>query len=271
MNFYLFFALAGTLCFIPVILLTIPIFKSIFIYTGTISDFKYEKNEIFDREEGTYHTKYDFFYSVDEKNYICNLVDISYNTFLDGELNEIYYNPRNPNDCMVEHVEVETLFFSFFMSIFAFTFGGIGYYYLFKTYKKIRDIKYLNYNGTLVKKLPYSFEDTNMSVNGYNIRKLIVEYRLPNGTVVKLAGDGRFDHKECDEDGLVDILIDLNDPSKFFIDFEINRLSGNLDSDFYKPTKEEMEKIEKIKENSYVKKVELDDSVRFNTNPFDKK
>ena len=45
--------------------------------------------------------------------------------------------------------------------------------------------------------------------------------------------------------GLVDLVIDENNPTNYFIDFDINRLGGNLPSDYYvEPKKEVEEKIE---------------------------
>ena len=72
-----------------------------------------------------------------------------------------------------------------------------------------------------------------MVVNNKRIFKPIVEYTLPSGSVITLEGDARHDKKLSDEDGLVDLLIDENNPSNYFIDFEINRLSGNLPTDYY--------------------------------------
>ena len=41
-----------------------------------------------------------------------------------------------------------------------------------------------------------------------------------------------YNRKYSDQDGMVDLVIDENSPKNYFIDFEINRLSGNLPSDY---------------------------------------
>ena len=46
-------------------------------------------------------------------------------------------------------------------------------------------------------------------------------------------GDARYDRKTFDSDGMVDLLIDENNPENYFIDFEINRINGNLPQDYY--------------------------------------
>lgn len=48
-----------------------------------------------------------------------------------------------------------------------------------------------------------------------------------------MYGDARYDRKTFDSDGRVDLLIDENNPENYFIDFEINRINGNLPQDYY--------------------------------------
>ena len=96
-------------------------------------------------------------------------------------------------------------------------------------------IKELNKKGKLVKNLQYHLEDTGMSVNHVQIQRPVVEYTLPSGSVVTLYGDPRHDGKLYDADGMVDLVIDENNPNNYFIDFEINRLTGNLPTDYYNP------------------------------------
>ena len=94
-------------------------------------------------------------------------------------------------------------------------------------------MKHLNQYGKLVKGIPYKLETTGMSVNDYPVLKPVVNYQLPNGQFVRLEGDPRHDFKESDSDGLVDMVIDEVNPEWYFIDFEINRYSGNRKSDYY--------------------------------------
>ena len=102
-----------------------------------------------------------------------------------------------------------------------------------KISNRVKLIKELNTNGKLIKNLPYRLENTGMSVNGVQIQRPVVDYTLPSGSMITLYGDPRHDRKIADADGLVDLVIDENNPSNYFIDFDINRLTGNLPTDFY--------------------------------------
>ena len=62
---------------------------------------------------------------------------------------------------------------------------------------------------------------------------MVVDYTFPSGREISLYSDLRYDGKTYDSDGMVDLLIDENDPTKYFIDLEINRKSGNLPTDYY--------------------------------------
>lgn len=117
----------------------------------------------------------------------------------------------------------------FVMPIIAVLVGIVG---LVKVNIKIKMIKKLNKVGKLVKGLPYTMEPSGLSVNNSPILRPVVEYHLDGGDIVKLYGDARFDRLWKDRDGLVDLVIDENNPDNYFIDFEINRLGGNLPTDY---------------------------------------
>ena len=114
-------------------------------------------------------------------------------------------------------------------------FMGIGISNFMRINKRIRVVKKLNKTGKLVKGLPYTMVKTGEKSNGRKILKPVIDYQLPDGTVVKLEGDHRYDFRTGDYDGLADLVIDESDPTKYFIDFEINRLGGNQPSDYFNP------------------------------------
>ena len=107
--------------------------------------------------------------------------------------------------------------------------------------KRVEQIKRLNQRGKLVKGMPYRLLDLGVKANGAQVKRPVVVYTLPSGNAVTLVGDARFDGRMADADGLVDLVIDESDPENFFIDFEINRLTGNLPSDYYQPAQGELE------------------------------
>ena len=74
------------------------------------------------------------------------------------------------------------------------------------------------------KGLPYKLEPTGTIVNGVRIMQIVVDYELSSGSHILLYGDARRDYRFSDCDGLVDVLIDPNDTSNYYIDFEIETI-----------------------------------------------
>ena len=172
-----------------------------------------------------------YFYNVDGKEYICDTSSSQSSKPNDNEI--IYYQSKNPSKCMPAADEFIGYFFLGFSVLFGGLFILIGIIIIINTNKRIKKVTSLNEVGKLVKGLPYRMERTGTEVNDRPILRPVVDYQLPDGSIVKLNGDGRFDHKTSDEDGLVDLVIDESDPTNYFIDFEINRVGGNNSSDYY--------------------------------------
>ena len=104
---------------------------------------------------------------------------------------------------------------------------------MIKINKRVRIINELNQKGKLIKNLKYHLENSDITINNVKIQRPVVDYKLPSGSIITLYGDPRYDKKSFDSDGLVDLVIDESNPDNYFIDFEINRISGNLPSDYY--------------------------------------
>ena len=183
------------------------------------------------------------YYNVDGVEYTCS--GNASSSSVTSKMNDktVYFNSNDPSDCMTDYSKSSNNLFFIVFSIL----GGIAIVIsicnFVKTSKRIKVVKYLNQNGKLVKNLPYRMENTNVKYNNRIIARPVVDYRLPNGSIVKLKGEGRYDFKYRDDDGFVDLLIDPNDFNLYFVDFEINRLNGNLASDYYKPTQEELSQM----------------------------
>ena len=172
-------------------------------------------------------------YEVNGIEYKCDS-NVS-SSFIPSEKNvNIYYDSNKPSFCMTEGSKNATPFIYLFYLI-PLVFILIGFFGLKSNKKRIKSIMDLNNKGKLVKNLPYRLERTGTVINNRPVLRPGVDYKLPNGSIVTLYGDGRYDFKESDEDGMVDIIIDEQNPSNYYIDFEINRLSGNREEDYYKP------------------------------------
>ena len=172
-----------------------------------------------------------FTYEVDGKQYTC-ASGASSSIGPGDEPRTIHYNSKDPSKCMSDYSEnINWLLLIF--GLLPVIFIVIGVNMNLKIAKHIKQIETLNQTGKLVKNLPYRLEESNIVINNQRIMKIVVDYRMPNGQTVTLEGDPRYDGKESDEDGRVDLVIDESDPKNYYLDFEINRLSGNRSDDYY--------------------------------------
>ena len=61
-----------------------------------------------------------------------------------------------------------------------------------------------------------------------------MHYTLPTGITLTLESEPRDDTLTLPKEGYADLLIDENNPDRYFIDTNINRIGGNKEEDFYK-------------------------------------
>jgi hypothetical protein len=182
-------------------------------------------------EDGDIMYKSIYYYNVDGREYKCSSsVSTGFEPIKENKT--VYFDSNNPSKCVTE--DSKSMGFLWLLAllipiVFIIT-GIVG---ILKINKRLKLIKELNKNGKLIKNLPYRLEDSNFSVNNVPLQKPVIDYTLPNGITITLYGDTRHDKKYYDSDGKVDLIIDENNPENYYIDFEINRLSGNLPNDYY--------------------------------------
>lgn len=150
---------------------------------------------------------------------------------------EVYYDSNDPQNCMTKSA-TKGKYFVFIFLVLPLAFILLAVINMRKINNRIKLINELNQRGKLIKNLPYRLENTGMSVNNTPIQRPVVDYKLFTGSIVTLYGDPRHDKKHMDADGFVDLLIDENNPNNYYIDFEINRLTGNLKEDYYNQNQE---------------------------------
>ena len=196
---------------------------------STVEAYYIEIIEHYDSDGTMYSPKYH--YEVDGKKLICDSSSSS-SSYPNKEKNKVYYDSKNPEYCITEYDKSGNFILLIFL-LLPLVFIAVGVINIKKVNKRVSLIIELNQKGRLVKNLPYRLENSNFSVNGVPVQKPVVEYTLPSGVTVNLYGDPRHDGKYFDADGFVDLLIDESNPENYFIDFEINRLTGNLPSDYY--------------------------------------
>ena len=131
--------------------------------------------------------------------------------------------------------------FAYFFSFLGLIIMLIGIAGLHTVKKQIDAINRLNESGILLKNIPYKLVTLD---NGSNII-LINEFKLPNGDLIKIGDNENIDGIIRDVGDHVDVVIDPNDYSNYYVNYEVNRIGGNKKEDFY-ITDEEI-KIEKNK------------------------
>ena len=156
---------------------------------------------------------------VDGISYQCK-TSIYIDKIVNKGQDKVYYDSKNPAKCINEY-ESSSSIVSWLVLLIPILFVGAGLFNFIKGIMRIKKIKYLAKYGTLFKGLNYELQYTGMVINNKQILAPVVNFTLPNGSTIKLVGDARHDGKMYDQDGLVDLLIDLNDPKNYYIDFEI--------------------------------------------------
>lgn len=229
-KFFLMFLVVGV--FFLGILLAILI-MNIINYKSLDSEIMSNHVEINTYEDSDGGTMYSptYYYNIRGKEYKCSSQGSS--SIMPSTKNrKVYFDSKNPSRCMTDYSRGSNKWILLFL-LLPIVFISVAVYNIIKVNKRIKLINELNTTGKLVKNLPYRLENTGMSVNGVQIQRPVVDYTLPSGTTITLQGDPRHDKKVVDKDGMVDLIIDEANPNNYFIDFEINRLSGNLPTDYY--------------------------------------
>ncbi|HPF82553.1 MAG TPA: hypothetical protein PLV83_00055 [Bacilli bacterium] len=179
-----------------------------------------DTNEHVDSEGETMYSPI-YYYKVGREKYSCKTYGSS-NKKVSSKANMVYYDSKNPKNCTTDY-EVKQSFFMYIFWAFPLLFVYVGFDHMLKVFKRVKNAKYLATNGQLIKNLPYQMENTNLSNNGGSLLAIGVDYKLETGSIIHLVGEPRFDRKQTDEDGLVDLLIDPKNPNNYYIDFNIER------------------------------------------------
>ena len=90
-----------------------------------------------------------------------------------------------------------------------------------KATANIERVKNLSKIGILIKNMPYEIRPTGTIVNGNPINCIEVQYESKSGKLIPLRSEPKFLEVLGSQDGTVDLLIDPNDITNYYIDFEI--------------------------------------------------
>lgn len=89
-----------------------------------------------------------------------------------------------------------------------------------QTKKNIKRVEKLCKTGTLVKGLKYKLVNTGTMVAGHYYKCIEVKYKNANGVEIPIYSETKYDADKS-KDETVDLLIDPDDYSNYFIDYEI--------------------------------------------------
>lgn len=172
-----------------------------------------------------------YYYVVDNQEYACSSTSSS-SVIPSIQNDTVYYEKANPSNCMSNYSKNgNKLIIIFIMvSIICILVSIVNFH---KINKRVKKINILNKKGRLVKNLPYRLEKTKMVINNVPILRPVVNYPLSSGTIITLYGDYRYDGKTNGDNGMIDLVIDEKDPNNYFMDYSINRIGGNLVTDYY--------------------------------------
>ena len=87
--------------------------------------------------------------------------------------------------------------------------------------KDIVRVNKLAKEGMLIKNMPYELVESGNVIMGKPVYCIKVDFKFENGTVIPLTSNPKFDGVDRDKDNSADLLIDKNDYSNYYIDFEI--------------------------------------------------
>ena len=162
-----------------------------------------------------------YYYKVKGNEYSCRSKVGS--SVVNRNKNVVYFMNDDPTDCMTQF-DVSTSLFVIIGIILGLISATIGVLNILKVKKRIDGIKLLNQTGTLIKNVPYTLENTNIRINNIPLMKPVVDFYLPSGESIHIEGDARHDNRYRDADGMLDILIDLNNKENNFMDFSIDKI-----------------------------------------------
>ncbi len=196
-----------------------PIIKKISMDSEAKASYIEENSYIDSNGNRTYSPIYHF--SANGGSYICG--SSSFSSTPPNSTGTVYYKKKNPYDCITDYAAEVNKPALIISAILVFSSLAVGVSNIKSTRKAIKNAKYLATNGKLIKGIPYVLEDI---PDATNLRRIAIDYKKDNGSIVRLMWK-IYNHKTSDSDGLVDLLIDPNDPNNYYIDFDI-KFSGNV-------------------------------------------
>lgn len=167
-------------------------------------------------------TTYVAYYDVKGKEYVC-LVESE--KPLSNQKLIIYYKSTDPNDCISEiEAKVKQQNGLIIIGFITILIGTVG---ILVVKKEMKVVKWLANNGTLISNLPYEWISYYHRYRPWasNYEKLKVNYKTDYGETLILLSEPKYyaynKYLTNVRPEVVDLLIDMNDTRKYFIDYNI--------------------------------------------------
>ena len=211
------FLILGIIAFIVMISIAVIIANNENKLTASTQSYKTEYEEV-EGDDGTMY-KAAYYYKVDNKEYICS-PDFRSSNKPSYKSNTIYYNPSNPKQCSTSSLRIFLIAMSsLFLVPIVFTL--IGLFGMRRVSNRIKKMNELATYGKLIRGLEFETIPSSTYINGRNVPQIKIKYQMPDGTIRELISDKRYDMIDGAYGKTVDLLIDENDPSTYYIDFNI--------------------------------------------------
>lgn len=157
----------------------------------------------------------------------------------------VRYYSKKASICETNYRENYAFEFNFafiYVYGFYFVFFIMSIIYMISKIKEIKRVKKLSMDAILIKRVPYKKKVSSVYTNSPIL--FILNYLFPNKINIDnvfIKGQkykfvkyfNIFRTYTTPKEGFIDVLIDKSSPNRYYIDFDINRISGNLESDYY--------------------------------------
>lgn len=159
-----------------------------------------------------------YYFDTDNKQFSCLDSVVIHNKNGNADKKTIYYNFEDPNVCTTSIIK-KTNFIVYIFIILLCIPLLIGLIGMIKINKKINKIKMLSKCGKLVKNLQYELIEMKKK-NGNILYKAKTEYKFKKQELI-LYSESIYEKSLFDKYSTIDLLINENDVSDYFLDFNI--------------------------------------------------
>lgn len=167
-----------------------------------------------------------FYYNVNGEEYTC-LIKVHSTLSPTPEERKIYYDSKNPSNCISEYEVSLTYKYSKPIIIVTILEFLISLYILLSLLMTQLKIKRLKKSGLLIKGLHCTIKNTQTATLNNSGFYILIDYITPDGTLLKLKSDIKY-YKHIVNINKADLLINPSNPKEYYISFDIPDIVINM-------------------------------------------